>query len=263
VQLESGSDALTIALQLAYPARAVYPSDSGHPCESWFTQFPQHKRLTGDRVFGIVAADATRVFIVFRGRLREDNFQIELKCSHVPFLGGCAHEGYVRSAERMWNPLLAALYDVNAVDKTLLLTGHSGGGCMASIVAERLANVGFDVKQAVTFGAPRFLNDAAANSCVVPNLRIVNEGDMVPRLGWPTMDRYVHRGEAVELLPAGYIRRPNMSSRVAMAMDRLDAFQDALAHDTWDRAHSMEAYFERAIRAARSVAASTCDVPRL
>ncbi len=80
--------------------------------------------------------------------------------------------------------------------RSLWLMGHSRGGAMAVIAAERLARDGIKPKEIYTFGQPKATNDQLDSAVLTRyNIilhRVVNHLD--PVADWPTSDKYAHGG---------------------------------------------------------------------
>ena len=79
------------------------------------------------------------------------------------------------------------------------VTGHSLGGAMASLVAQRLAIDGYPVRAVYTYGSPRAGDRKFRDAYRLPNYRFVNDNDLVPHL--PLRWCYRHVGE-LKLLTA-------------------------------------------------------------
>lgn len=62
----------------------------------------------------------------------------------------------------------------------IFFTGHSAGGAVANIVAQKMQDLGYRVAGCWTYGAPKVGDAAFFNAYTVPGFRIVNEVDVVP-----------------------------------------------------------------------------------
>lgn len=166
----------------------------------------------------IVAKNKTRrgrdVYIVaFRGSASKSDWTVNLNTDKVPY-GGSDLEGFIEYAERpekdktvpmvhkgfndYVNTVLETMVDTNddGIDEVLfneilantdtrvLLTGHSLGGAVATLLAERLVSMGVDKNRVpvITFGAPAIGNAAFAEAYgdSVDLRRITNNADPVP-----------------------------------------------------------------------------------
>eukprot|EP00667_Euglena_gracilis_P000363 EG_transcript_363 len=106
------------------------------------------------------------------------------------------------------NPFVLQLLASNLKDITadldpslpVRLTGHSLGGAVANLLAEKLRRTGFRIDEVVTFGAPKFVDAvSAAGLQTAPLLRRVTlEGDPVP--AFPPLASYCQAGSELSLL---------------------------------------------------------------
>lgn len=102
---------------------------------------------------------------------------------------GNVHIGFLNVLERSWPKLLELVKKHTAVNKPILLTGHSMGGAQAVISAARLAKLGFPVDSIYIYAVPRIGDETYANYIEkqFPKRiwRFVNNEDLVPRLPPP------------------------------------------------------------------------------
>ena len=232
--------------------RATYPFEQSHESARWLTACTHSITLRGTQTDGLVVTHADEVFVAFRGRKRGEDFRIGLTYEHVQTQVGTLHRGYHDELESVWPNLLAALYDARALDRVLVLCGHSGGGCIAGIAALRLHDMGFDVGSVVTFGTPRYLASAGVWPAMIPHIRVVNDGDPIPAVHWPSLQyAYEHAGEAMYLLESGALVYQAERLRTARTMERLEAFEAAMGRDGAFQAHSVEGYFQRMQRSCK------------
>lgn len=166
----------------------------------------------------IVAKNKTRrgrdVYIVaFRGSASKSDWTVNLNTDKVPY-GGRSLEEFIEYAGRSEtdktvpmvhkgfndyvNTVLETMVDTNddGIDEVLfneilantdtrvLLTGHSLGGAVATLLAERLVSMGIDKDRVpvITFGAPAIGNAAFAEvyGDKIDLRRITNNADPVP-----------------------------------------------------------------------------------
>ncbi|KAJ1457584.1 Alpha/Beta hydrolase protein [Pelagophyceae sp. CCMP2097] len=128
--------------------------------------------------------------IVIKGSDNVQNFRDDVDYAKV----GCTichvrfHRGFLRVANAIWDDVEPLLRK----DASIELTGHSLGGGAATVLAMRLARLGYSVSGVVSFGAPKVTN---AHGCrlfaaAVPLVRVLTADDPVPML--PSMDAMTH-----------------------------------------------------------------------
>ncbi|MBI3892979.1 MAG: lipase family protein, partial [Candidatus Wallbacteria bacterium] len=118
---------------------------------------------------------------------------------------GLVHTGFIGSLADIWNDLLQVLAGTDKADaatgrpaKPLWLAGHSLGGAVAELAADRLtAEKLGDVRFLYTYGKPA-AGDGGYSAQLAARLqdklyRIVNNDDLVPRLP-PAELGYSHAG---------------------------------------------------------------------
>jgi hypothetical protein len=143
-----------------------------------------------------VLHDDRAVIVVFRGT-QIDNFWgtvvdliTDLKAVPVPDgAGGLVHFGFLKGMLQVWEGVrghVAAL--VAGGRRALWVTGHSLGGALATLAADRLARTpGVEVRGLYTFGSPRvgdenFRQRLNALGLGQKTYRIVNNFDAVARV---------------------------------------------------------------------------------
>jgi len=121
--------------------------------------------------FACVLSYADRTVVCYRGTIPTvpdwvQNFRID----RVPFtvsgaavgddggtvtMSGEVHRGFLDELRGVQAKVLAAVKEFHTDDKTLLVTGHSQGGAVATLGAAALERAGLAVEAAYTFAAPR------------------------------------------------------------------------------------------------------------
>lgn len=236
-ELNEDAPYLENAYHLARMAEAVYRDDPAEDCPDLAQAFPRLTTFCCGRVFGLVAGDSRHVVLVFRGTEAIERWGWALSGSQIGWKTGRVHQGLAEALDSVWRAILAAFYDVDAHDRTIWLTGHSLGGALATLAAQRLCDEGFDVHLVCTFGAPRVLDPVAARAFKTPLYRFVNNEDMVPGIPWPTLlDRYEHAGELVQILASGKIAAKRHSLELARRIERAETigegiFPSGIIHD--------------------------------
>lgn len=111
------------------------------------------------------------------------------------------HRGFEAAIEAVWGDLVAALKSCDAA-QPLFVAGHSLGGALAIIAAERLQREAGIVATAIyTFGAPRagsrsFAHDYIASGLGPRTFRLVHGLDIVPSLP-PSAMGFHHAGRMI------------------------------------------------------------------
>lgn len=115
--------------------------------------------------------------------------------------GGRVHKGFRDALDLVWPRLLAHLRQLlqgDGAGRTLWLTGHSLGGALATLAADRLTREpGFEVRGLYTFGSPRvgdesFRSRFAAHGFARNAFRVVNNTDAIAQV--PPEQLYRHVG---------------------------------------------------------------------
>lgn len=244
--LDREAPGIVNAYYLALAAEAAYLSEPGIEDGDLDEAFPQILILCAGHVFGFLAANKDHALLSFRGTDEESNLLGSLSYGQRRWGAGRAHGAMADSVESVWTPLLAGLYDTGAMEKTLWLTGHSLGGAYAVLCAARLEAEGFEPFFAATFGAPRVLDPAAAQSFETPLYRFENNEDLVPAMPWPSLaDSYVHVGERKFLLASGRIAETRHSDHLARRIDRAESIGEGILPAGFLHDHPMERYLEK------------------
>ncbi len=246
LRLESDASPLLNAYHMARVAKAVYSDTPGAFRPEVAEAFPLLRTFRKGRTFGLVGANERHAVVAFRGTSGNNEWLEGLAYGQVDEPPGRVHGGLAEALGGLWNELLAALYDANALDKTLWLAGHSLGGSLAVLAARRLERQGYQPNAVFTFGAPTVLDADAAKSFSIPAWRFINNEDAVPGLPWPVMfDSYRHVGERVHFLATGRIAENRHSEGLARKLDRADAIGmgPILAGPFHD--HAMDRYIAR------------------
>jgi triacylglycerol lipase len=180
---------LTEAALLAYwdPDEAV-----GHFAAAGFTA----EIITGGDTQVYVASTADAVIVAFRGTESDrfgDLFD-DAAFGFVPWTEGFVHQGFRDALDRVWAPLAAALAPLTG-SRTVWFTGHSLGGALAVLAADRLP----DTAGVCTVGSPRVGDRRFAAAFDerfgARSLRYVNDTDIVTHIPPPFPLPYAHVGE--------------------------------------------------------------------
>ncbi len=152
--------------------------------------------------------DNHRQIIVVRGtdnlvNIRDDADYIP---SRNPKLGIYLHRGFDEDASQIFDALLPQLDK----QQTVIVTGHSLGAAIATVLMMYLHEEGFTVGPSINFGQPKVTNHAGVEKYqFLPLLRVVDEDDVVPLV--PPEDfldslhgAYEHIGPELRLLVGKY-----------------------------------------------------------
>ncbi|WP_346837562.1 lipase family protein [Microbulbifer sp. SAOS-129_SWC] len=136
-----------------------------------------------------------RQVIVIRGtdNLRNAGEDADYVESENPRLGIYVHRGFDQTAIQIYRALLPQL------DKRLpvLLTGHSLGAAISTLLMMYLHEDGFTLGPSINFGQPKVTNKAgAAKYHFLPLLRVVDENDLVPLVPPDDLIDAIHGGYA-------------------------------------------------------------------
>jgi len=95
--------------------------------------------------------------------------------------GGRIHRGFRDALDEIWPDLQDCLEALRAKGCRLWITGHSLGGALSLLAADRLDAI-YKVSGVYTFGAPRIGDKRFASRFAPRTFRIVNNNDVVPHL---------------------------------------------------------------------------------
>lgn len=118
----------------------------------------------------------------------------DVRFPQAPFGGGHVHSGFADAFQAFGSNLRKRLDALAAGGRSVWFAGHSLGGALATLAAERFDPGRF--QGLYTFGCPRIGDAAFASLLNVPtHFRFVHDQDLIPRLPPPV--RYVHAGRLV------------------------------------------------------------------
>ena len=95
--------------------------------------------------------------------------------------GGRIHRGFRDALDEIWPELHSCLQGLRARGCALWITGHSLGGALALLAADRLWDT-YGVQGVYTFGAPRIGDKHFVTGFAPRTFRFVNNNDVVPHL---------------------------------------------------------------------------------
>ncbi|MBP1964062.1 lipase family protein [Paenibacillus aceris] len=178
------------------------------------SSFTANSVLSDKELFGFIAESDMQIVIVFRGTNTTSDWISDAIARQTVFPyakdGGLVHKGFLDIYNSARKQIMTSIAKLSP-RKTLYLTGHSLGGCLAALCAVDLAtNTRFKQPSIYTYGSPRVGNPAFAslfNRRTGPHYRIYNTNDIVPELPpfiykSPRTDQvyhYLHVKKGVEL----------------------------------------------------------------
>ncbi|TGD71341.1 lipase family protein [Mangrovimicrobium sediminis] len=179
-------------IRAAYPGTVLVATTRGNDVQYYLEVEPH----TGTQVIAVRGTANLP-------NIREDAKYVE---SRNPSLGIYVHDGFDAGAWEIFNALQPHL------DKSrpVIVTGHSLGAAIATLLMMMLHEEGYDLKPSINFGQPKVTNRAGVQKYRnLPLLRIADENDIVPLL--PPTDlvdsvhgAYEHLGPELILLPGKY-----------------------------------------------------------
>lgn len=131
--------------------------------------------------------------------LREDSEYVKIRNNQIHIY---VHKGFDEGASTILNRVLPHL-DKN---QEILLTGHSLGAAISTLLMIYLHHEGFNIGPSVNFGQPKFTNQHGAEMYdFLPLTRVVNNKDLVPLVPAASLlgnfhGEYRHLGQEVILL---------------------------------------------------------------
>jgi triacylglycerol lipase len=166
--------------------------------------------LAGNKHFIVLVFRGTEVLprqgINFRNVIRDLATDAEFRLIKSPH-GGRAHEGFQEALDEVWPLVVQQLTKLKNKypNATIWFTGHSLGGALATLAADRYANIG-KLQGVYIYGAPR-VGDAEFRDSFnrrVNAYRIVYHSDIVTVLP-PSDFGYKHVGAAKFITSTGEI----------------------------------------------------------
>jgi len=153
---------------------------------------------------GFVGAQKNVAIVAFRGTVSIGNALTDATAALVrqAIFPGLVHLGFAHAAETVY-PTVHDLLSAQGLRLPILVTGHSLGGAMATLVAHRLFADGFPVRAVYSYGSPRPGDRSFRDAYRLPHYRFVNDNDLVPHL--PMKWCFHHVGHLKLLTPEGRV----------------------------------------------------------
>lgn len=97
---------------------------------------------------------------------------------------GRIHRGFSEAMDYIWKDLRQTLFDFRDKKQAIWITGHSLGGALATLAADRLTEEGIEISGLYTFGQPRVGDKTFARNLDGKikgrTFRFVHDEDIVP-----------------------------------------------------------------------------------
>jgi hypothetical protein len=202
--------------------------------------FPEVLFFDGDSTQCYLANNDDFLILVFRGtEIRQRPGQTDF-CNIVADIvadakillvdsgqGGKVHQGFKDALDEVWEEkgLLDQLRSKDNGARTLWFTGHSLGGPLATLAAQRYGNV----RGLYTYGSPRVGDLDFKIGFPVKTYRFVNNNDFVTKVPPPGL--YQHVGALKHIDPRGFIHEePDTLEEAAIDIQlEISAFLNSLA----------------------------------
>lgn len=136
---------------------------------------------------------------------------LQIKLVKPSFGKGLVHYGFKESTDDIWPELVKLIPGLHK-GQTVWCTGHSLGGAMATLIANRLNEDDAmpDLEAVFTYGSPMTGNKEFVEGMRVTHHRWVNGADIVPKV--PGV-RYKHHGELHYMNHWGNVREMTITQR--------------------------------------------------
>jgi len=176
----------------------------------------------------VLCTDGTNLYGVWRGTASLQDVVTDIQFSFQTVAHGNVHHGIHQSLHDVWGAMLVdiMLFDPTE-DTTVVFTGHSLGGGLATLAAMELLMAGYDNVKLYTYGSPRVGDNMFCDMLDLfmygDHFRFVNNNDIVPRVP-PRALGFNH---------AGQIRYATHDGEIRGRMEWLEKLIDRIA-GRWD-----------------------------
>lgn len=212
--------------------------------DNLFHEVVEDDSIAQSRAHVWISPKSRTAFVSFRGTSSWVDVLHDLDTRSVPvdlahssvYRNATVHAGFRFKFFSIKNALESAIQQKADKFDSLVVTGHSLGGALATLSAPYLAELLPNTKiTCISFGSPRVGNEKFVEwfkSKVHSNVRLLNENDPVPHL--PLGPAYHHVSDGVCIVPDsevyGFPEIP-IGQRLFWAMDNLDLSQITTSHD--------------------------------
>ena len=154
---------------------------------------------------------------------------------------GKIHTGFRNALEDIWKDLISH-YNYHAKDKQLLVTGHSLGAALATLYADRIADMH---SVCYTFGSPRVGDKQLIENMNFTCYRLRNNNDIVTRVP-PELFGYTHKSDELKYFDVDGQVRHGFSRMYMFSQWFRGTYRTLMRDKTWDAFadHSMGDYYK-------------------
>ena len=209
-QYDATSFSLTNAWWLAEISTLVYSDEAfvrqqlarvGLDDVTFFDKSSTQCFVAGNGRFAVVAFRGSEIWkrdkkIDFRRIFADLAADVDVRLSSWE-RGGSVHQGFKRALEEVWSDIFPVIKGMKTQGCKIWMTGHSLGGALAILAADRYRNV----QGVYTYGAPRVGDRSFRSHFSLPAYRIVNGSDIVTHV--PARGIYRHVGDLKLIDPVG------------------------------------------------------------
>jgi len=204
----------------------------------------EYKKIgfTGHKFFDIDGAQCHATYnkgyfvLAFRGtevnEFSDIKADLNVDSVEAKYFYGRVHEGFEKEVDKLWTVIRDYVIKQQKGRK-FIITGHSLGAAMATIVMSRLRKAGFIIEGLYTYGSPRVGNDKFRDSLEklgVQHYRFVNNSDDVTKIPFYHWG-YRHHGDLRYINSKGVVELgTNVWKR---AWDRLKGRWDGLKNKNY------------------------------
>ena len=215
-------------IRKAFPNTVLVATTPNSDVQYFLEEDPEHQR----QIISIRGTDNL-------ANIRED---VEYVLSRHPKLGIYVHSGFDEDAMQIFKALQPHLDH----SQTLILTGHSLGAAISTLLMMYLLEDGYSLGPSINFGQPKVTNHKGVEKYrSLPLLRVADENDVVPMV--PPTDlidavhgAYEHLGPELVLLQGRYY---TYQSHRQVEANHVDSFWDNLGDESVSE-HYMKHYLQ-------------------
>lgn len=146
----------------------------------------QYKPFDCQDTQAFLSANDEIILLVFRGTTTRRDWSTDLNIKFVPSQVGRIHRGFNAALDYVWKDIRQRLLEFRDKDQSIWIAGHSLGGALATLAADRITEEGLEVRGLCTFGQPcvgdKIFASNFDNKIKSRTFRFVHDEDVVPKL---------------------------------------------------------------------------------